>query len=101
MDNAFASIYIRIFTKRYSSLIQKFSGVSIIDKNPSPSVHTDLVGIKLAQPGTLTHRYSFHQFGTATKQSTKGSLSTESYCARVASPQDQLESMTLFKEANK
>lgn len=79
MDNAFASIYIRIFTKRYISLIQKFSGVSIIDKNPSPSVHTDLVGIKLAQPGTLTHRYSFHQFGTATGQSTKskGSLSTE------------------------
>lgn len=63
MDNAFASIYIRIFTKRYSSLIQKFSGVSIIDKNPSPSVHTDLVGIKLAQPGTLTHRYSFLSSG--------------------------------------
>lgn len=89
MDNAFASIYMRIFTKRYSSLIQKFSGVSIIDKNPLPSVHTDLVGIRLAQAGTLTHRYSFHQSGTATEQSTKskGSLSTESYCARVASTQ--------------
>lgn len=71
MDSAFAYIYIRVFTKRYSSLIQKFSGVSIIDKNPLPSVHTDRVGIKLAQTGTLTHRYSFHRFRTAREQSTK------------------------------
>lgn len=49
MNSAFESIYTRVFTKRYSSLIQNSLVVSnrIIGKSPQTSAHTDPAGIKL------------------------------------------------------
>lgn len=55
MDSAFEYIYMNIH-KKIQFFDTKFSGVSIIDKNPSPSAHTDLEGIKLAKTGTVSHR---------------------------------------------